>query len=356
MVMSFWWKKVQLFLGLLLAPISWPIEWAYRFRRFAYNYKIFSRHEFHVPIISVGNIAFGGTGKTPLVIWLAEYLSAQEKKVMILTRGYRGKLEHSRGILRAGGKLGFNPVEYGDEALLLVRRLKKASVVVGKDRSNNLETYFPQENPDVVLLDDGFQHLQLKRQLNIVLFDGQMPMEKYKVVPRGYLREGLTALRDADVVIVGRSDQASKEQKEILRNLISPYLSDHVAYVEMAYRTVGVFDANYHLVFDSVKLKDKKVICVAGIAAPHSFFNSMESLGAKVIKKITYPDHHYYRQEEVQELLKMAQDADARLVTTEKDMVKIRRFVDPEAILFLEIEASFLSGEKEMKERIAQVL
>ena len=119
----------------LLGPFSWAWESVYQVRRFAYNYGVFKRNKFQVPIISVGNLTFGGTGKTPITLWIAEYFNSRERKVMILMRGYKGKLEHSSGILRSGKKIGFNPFYFGDEALLFARRLQNVSVVVGKNRS-----------------------------------------------------------------------------------------------------------------------------------------------------------------------------------------------------------------------------
>ena len=353
--MKAWPRLIKKLIDLFFWPFALPIDWAYRFRRFAYNYNIFKAHEFHVPIISVGNISFGGTGKTPLVIWISEYLATLEKKVMILTRGYRGKLEHSRGIIRSGIKLGINPVDFGDEALLLARRLKYASLVVGKNRVRNLETYFSSELPDVVLLDDGFQHLRLKRQLNIVLFDARMDLARYKVAPRGYLRESLSALRDADVVMIGRCNQVAENQKQKLKQLLAPYLSEYVVIAETFYQTMGVFDANYRLAFKTEELKGKRVVLAAGIASPQSFFKTVESLGAIIVQTAVFPDHHYYNLAEIQSLMATANALDAVLLVTEKDIVKMRRYADPESLFFLEIEVAFAQGEEEFKAKIRQV-
>ena len=353
--MRAWPRLIKKLIDLLFWPFALPVDWAYRFRRFAYNYNIFKAHEFHVPIISVGNISFGGTGKTPLVIWISEYLASLEKKVMILTRGYRGKLEHSRGIIRSGIKLGINPVDFGDEALLLARRLKHASLVVGKNRVRNLETYFSSELPDVVLLDDGFQHLRLKRQLNIVLFDARMDLARYKVAPRGYLRESLSALRDADVVMISRCNQVNEKQKQNLKQLLAPYLSEYVVVAETYYHTMGVFDANYRLAFKTEDLKGKRVVLAAGIASPQSFFKTVESLGAIIVQTAVFPDHHYYNLAEIQSLMATATALDAVLLVTEKDIVKMRRYADPESLFFLEIEVAFARGEEEFKAKIRQV-
>ncbi len=156
---------------ILLTPLALLWEGVYRLRRAAYRYGTFEQRHFKVPIISIGNLSFGGTGKTPFTLWLAENLAKRNKSVMILMRGYKGKLEHQSGILRGGAKIGSTPLDFGDEAILLSRRLPEAAVVVGKNRADNLDKYFDEVRPDVVLLDDGHQHLRIARQLNFVFFD-----------------------------------------------------------------------------------------------------------------------------------------------------------------------------------------
>ena len=340
----------------LLWPFSLLWEWVYRIRRFAYDYGILTQNEFRVPIISVGNVTFGGTGKTPFTLWLAQYLNAIDKKVLILMRGYRGKLENKSGILRRGVRVRSNPIAYGDEALLLARRLPDASIVVGKNRSENLEYYFSSEMPDVALLDDGHQHLKIKRNLNIVLFDSLLPLSCYKLAPRGYLREGLTALGCADVVVLGRCDQVNADKREALRNLLRPYLRPTTVFAEMCYQVTGLFNSEHSCVCSLNELAGKKVICVAGIASPQSFFSQIRNAQAELIEKISFPDHHYFTKEELCSLLELAKKHDALIITTEKDMVKIKRIVDDARILYMGIDVKFMSGEEEVVKRILKIL
>jgi tetraacyldisaccharide 4'-kinase len=339
---------------ILLAPLSVLWDAFYRFRRFAYNYDIFKQNDFRVPIISVGNLTFGGTGKTPFTLWLADYLESLDLKVMILMRGYKGRLEHGVGILRAGKRLGFNPRDYGDEALLLSRRLKNSCVVVGKRRSENLEYYFNQEYPDVVLLDDGHQHLKLARDINIVLFDCLMPLERYKTAPLGYMREGFSGLKDADVIVLGRSDQVDEIKKNALKELIQSHLKHYIPMVEVSYGPVGLFNSQYELVYELHRLKGLKVVAVAGVASPDSFFKLLEKLGVELLLKESFPDHHSFKADEINRLISSAIELEALLVTTEKDMVKLRRLVDHPRLVYLEIRMEFLKGEKETKEIISK--
>ena len=153
-------KIIRSLRNIALSPLSFIWEWVYRLRRSFYEYGIFKKKVFKVPVISVGNLSFGGTGKTPTIIWLTEWLNGKGLTPAVLTRGYRGALEHSSGLLKSGQKFRLNPYDYGDEPLMISNRMSKGAVIVGKKRADNLLKYFSDVKPDVVLLDDGFQHLQ----------------------------------------------------------------------------------------------------------------------------------------------------------------------------------------------------
>ena len=342
-------------LTFFLIPLSWIWDAIHRIRRHFYFYGVLKQNHFEVPIISIGNLSFGGTGKTPFTLWMSKYLDEINMKVMILTRGYKGDLENSSGIIRAGRILGFNSKEYGDEATLLARRQKSVTVVVGKNRSSNLEYYFEEINPDVVLLDDGHQHLNLRRNLNVVLFDATMPLEKYKVAPLGYLREDFSALRDTDVIVFGKVNQVEENVIFQLKKMIIPYVSKDTIFAQMNYRPTGFFDVSYKKKFDLEHIRKRNVIAVAGIASPDSFFELLTELDAKVVKTYTYPDHHYFNLEEMREILNSADKHDALVITTEKDMVKMRRIVDDDRMLYLEILIDFVTGEEEIKNTLSEV-
>jgi tetraacyldisaccharide 4'-kinase len=341
---------------LLFFPLSFLWEWVHRIRRIGYHYGVFKQNHFKVPIISVGNITFGGTGKTPFTLWLGDYFESQGKRVMILMRGYKGELEKRSGILRGDTKLGYNPFEFGDEALVLARRLRSVSIVVGKNRSSNLKHYFHSEKPEVVLLDDGHQHLKIGRDLNFILFDAMLPMASYMVAPSGYLREGLDALNDADGIIVTRCDQVPESKVDALIDKLRSHIHGNVPVARTAYHSSVLKDTQFKRVMDVSQLKGKKVICVAGIASPASFFQSMESYGAEVIDCLTFPDHHQFRASEVSRILQTAEREDALVVTTEKDIVKIRRITNDKRFLYLEIELRFLSGQEAICNKIKGVV
>ncbi len=339
-------KKIiyKLFDIFILIPLSLLWEYVYRIKRILYDCGIVKQYVFEIPIISVGNITFGGTGKTPFIIWLSKHLYSKGLKVLILTRGYGGNKEKSYGVLKDGRYLVLNPNEYGDEALLLVRKSKNATIIIGKNRCQNLEFFFEKEQPDVVLLDDGFQYLKLFRNLNIIMFDSTMELDKYKVAPKGYMREGLSSLNSANIIVLNRVNQISSEKKKDIINIINKYIVENIPIIEINQVPTGLFDTNFNKVLDMTSLDSQKVICLSGIASPLPFFDMIESCNASIIDKVTYPDHYNYKSEDINELEKKATKNDAVIITTEKDMVKIRRFTISRRFLYIDIELEFVSG------------
>jgi tetraacyldisaccharide 4'-kinase len=228
--------------------------------------------------------------------------------------------------------------------------------VVGKKRSENLRHFFDLEKPDVVLLDDGHQHLQIDRKLNIVLFDSQLAIEKYKAPPLGYLREGMTALKDADAVVFGRADIVSKEKIEELTQFVTKYARPGTPIGSFYYAAGKIKDINYTTIMEPEQLDQKKVICVSGVASPKSFYELLKSQGAEIIDTYQFPDHHFYTDEELAPIMAQAEKEGAIIMTTEKDIVKLRRVNDSANIYYVEISVNFLSGEGQIKELVNQVI
>jgi len=198
--------KIKLIISFIFFPFSVIWKAINRLRRYAYSLGYLKSYNFNLPIISVGNVVFGGTGKTPFTIWLAKFLESEGKVITVLLRGYKGKLEKLSGLLKSENKFNLSALDFGDEAINLIRSLEKSSVIVGKNRKINFVKFADDVKADVLLLDDGYQHLQIFRDLDIVLFDANLPLESYKVVPSGYMREGIEALNYGDVIIITRCD------------------------------------------------------------------------------------------------------------------------------------------------------
>ncbi len=336
--------------------MSWLIDHYYRWRRFSYDYGIITQNSFQVPIISVGNLTHGGTGKTPITMWIAEYVTQSQKQVMILMRGYRGKLENSHGYIRSNTKMNPDPLKYGDEAVLYAKKLKNVSVTVGKKRAINLNYYFPEEKPDLVILDDGHQHLMIKRNLNIVLFDLMAPLGKYRVFPLGDMRENFHSLNDTDVVVLTRADMVDEFTKQEFKKILRPFITPKTLLVEAYYKINGLFDLNSNLKVSKENMKNKSMIILTAIGSPNAFVKSIEDLGGVIIKKYIYPDHYYFKIEELRKIVEEAKAQGALIVSTEKDIVKIKQVIEHERFFYLDISVGFLKGEDEFKTLIQQVL
>lgn len=339
-----------------LTPLSFIWEWVYRLRRSFYEYGVFKKTTFKVPVISVGNISFGGTGKTPTIVWLADWLISHNLTPVVLTRGYKGQLENSSGLLKSGQKFRLNPFDYGDEPLMISNKMSRGAVVVGKKRAQNLLKYFAEIKPDVVLLDDGFQHLQIFRSFNLVLFDASMALNLYKVAPLGYLREGMTALKDADGILISRADMVTPEKLQKLIATISEHFHHRPPIALTKYTPVGVFDVHDKYIFSIHELKGLKAIAVTAIASPDSFYKNLESYGVEISEKVSFPDHYFFTPEDVNDLLIKASQQSAIILCSEKDMVKMKRVSLDSRILFIKVKVEFLSGEQEILTQLSKVL
>jgi tetraacyldisaccharide 4'-kinase len=340
----------------VLAPLSFCWEWVYRIRRSFYEYGVFKKTTFKVPVISVGNLSFGGTGKTPTIIWLAEWIISKGLTPVVLTRGYKGQLEHSSGILKSGQKFRLNPFDYGDEPLMISNKMSRGAVIVGKNRAQNLLKYFSEVKPDVVLLDDGFQHLEIYRSFNLVLFDATMPFDQYQLAPLGYLREGMTALKDADAIVISRADMVTPQKLERLIQKLNENFHHHPPVALTCYKAVGIFDVHDKYIHSIDELKGLRAIAVTAIATPDSFYRYLDSFGVVITEKVSFPDHYFFTPEDVNDLLIKAGQQSTVIICSEKDMVKMKRVSQDSRILFTKVKVEFISGENQLTLALSKVL
>lgn len=341
---------------ILLSPLAFLWEWIYRIRRMMYDYNVLQKSHFEVPVISVGNLTFGGTGKTPFTIWLVDYLNKKGLKSLILTRGYKGKFENGSGMIRCGGIFRVNPSEYGDEPALMDRKLQDATIIVGKNRSQNLRFYYDQVQSDVVVLDDGFQHINLHRNFDVVLFDASLPIERYKIAPRGYLREGMTALKDADAIIINAQPWVDEDNIVAIEEMVVGNCRDNVPVSRVAYEPQGLFNGSYQKVYNVEQFDGVNAVLVAGLASPGSFYKFVESLGINIVKSIYYPDHHDFTVGDIDHILTSATQEGCVVITTEKDIVKIRRISTDARIMFLDIDVVFTKNFEGFISKLSSVI
>ncbi len=293
-------------------------------RRLLYRFRVFHAASLNCRVVSVGNITLGGTGKTPLVCLLAEMVQAAGYRVAVVSRGYKGNYHPPFALVSDGQRVLMNAAEAGDEPYLLARKLPGVPVVVGRERARAGRFAEEKFHSHVILLDDGFQHLALKRDLNLLLVDAQAQFGNRRLFPRGLLREPFTQLSRADAFVLTKVGQSSS-----INNLMEDVrkAGGHrpvflVTYAPDVVRTVeGTLPV--------ASLAGRKVLAFCGIARPESFRDMLSALQAEIAGWETFPDHYAYTAPDRDRLFAEAKRlrVDA-LVTTEKDMTRWE-LIDP---------------------------
>jgi tetraacyldisaccharide 4'-kinase len=307
--------------ALLYAPGK-LYEMAVRLRIALYETEYLKPKALTKPVISVGNITLGGTGKTPLVEYIARYLTEEGNEVAILTRGYRrADARRRRVVVSDGARVQATLDEAGDEPLMLARKLPGVKVVVGADRYANGRWMEENRECDVFLLDDGYQRLQLKRDLNVLVLDATDPFGGGELAPFGRLREPLYALKRADVIVVTRADRAF-DQDELQAVLTACDVQAPTLY---AYHEItGLRDLKSGRPQAQRTLAGKKVGVFSALGKPVVFEDDVANAGAAVVFTRRFADHHRYAQADATATAAAAKRAGAELlVTTEKDAVKV---------------------------------
>ena len=309
----------------LLAGLEYIYLLVIKIRNYLYDRQIISVAQLSCPVISVGNLTTGGTGKTPVVAKLARRLAARGKKVVIISRGYRAKAERP-AVVSDGQKVLLNARQAGDEAYMLAQKLTQIPVVIGSDRYRAGQLAQKEFSPEIIILDDGFQHRRLDRDQDIVVVNGVQPFGFEHLLPRGLLREPLTSLARADQVIINHQDKIEEHRLQEIRDRIYAY-NHQIQLTAAHYRSAGLYNPGSDQKSETKSLSDlkqKKVLAVAGIGNPGSFAQQLAELGARVEATAFFPDHYHYKKEDIQVLIRQAKNKDINwLVTTDKDMVKL---------------------------------
>ncbi|MEK6776618.1 MAG: tetraacyldisaccharide 4'-kinase [bacterium] len=303
-------------LGMILIPLSLVYQLVMAVRSFLYAYGLIASRRLVRPVISVGNLTAGGTGKTPLVIKIVQHLTLQGLGFAVLSRGYKGKSTQAVNTVSdlAGIRLGAR--ESGDEPYLMAGKLPGTPVLVGKDRFALGNEAILRFDPDCLILDDGFQHLSLSRECNILLLDGEFPFGNGLCLPSGSLREGASAIRRADLIAV--TGEPSEAVLSRIRSL-APGVPLHI----VRFTASGLRRLPSYEVEPLSMLQGKRVMAFAGIARPERFFRSIEGAGAELVHRRSFPDHYPYSSEEAASLFSdgLEHKVDC-LITTEKDAVR----------------------------------
>jgi len=335
---------------LLLLPLA-PVEGLFRAAAAArgalYDAGIFPSTRAGVPVISIGNLAVGGAGKTPVVLALAERLLAAGRRPAVLSRGYGASRRDDR-VVSDGERVLLDAAGGGDEPVLLARRLPGLRVLCGSDRGA-LAGKAVALGADLLLLDDGFQHRRLLRDLDVVVLDAANPWGNGHCLPRGPNREPPSALRRAGLVWLGHADRASAEALESLRRLAR--LHTGRAPVESRHAPRDLVDGRMARGFPLAELAGSRVGLLTGVARPGSVRRTVEGLGAHVVQEFVFPDHHRFTEREVADALGATSRAGAsHLVTTEKDAVRLPPgSAGDDRLRVVRIDAEVVAGARELQ-------
>jgi tetraacyldisaccharide 4'-kinase len=340
-----------------------------RSRLYLYRKRFIRPAHIGIPVISVGNLTVGGTGKTPVVELLARTLHERGRSVVILSRGYKSssttKEERKPSFwVKLGMAVGLVPKpprqpvrivsnqeevlldseEAGDEPCMLARNLKGVPVVVDKNRVRAGQKAIQLFNPDVMVLDDGMQYLKLKHRLDVVLVDRTAPFGNGHMLPRGTLREPPSHLKRASYIFLTKCD--GSDNTEFIQELRRYNRTAEI--VECRHRPVHFKDMHTGEIVPLEELAGKHVGALSGIAVPQSFERGLRKLGIKVEANIRFADHHRFTAADVKPFIDrcVRRDLDY-IVTTEKDMVRFPLVHSPEIpILYMRVEIEILRGQE----------
>ncbi|HLG13961.1 MAG TPA: tetraacyldisaccharide 4'-kinase [Blastocatellia bacterium] len=340
----------------LTRALLWPpaklYEMAVRARVAAYETEYLKPARLDATVIGVGNITLGGTGKTPLVEYIARYLKDEGHSVAILTRGYgrrsRGRLVLNRaaaGNSKLGDDAARHPTlgfrEFGDEPLMLARNLPDIPIIIDRNRYEAGRWAERELGAEVLILDDGYQHLGLARDINILVLDATDPFGGFAMVPFGRLREPLYAIRRADAVIVTRADRPFDQAQT--GAIIKYFCGEQVPVMYAGSSITALRHLATGVGYDAAHFRGWNSAVVCGIGNPTAFSDDLLQIGINIVSESFFGDHHEFTREDLERVTRAARDAGAdAIVTTEKDAVRLDGLIQGDVPIYaarLEIES-----------------
>lgn len=335
---------------LLLYPFSLLYGIVISFRNWLYDYNILKSKEFDIPVISVGNITVGGTGKTPHVEYLVALLK-EKFEVAALSRGYKRKTKGFRLV-----ESNSTVAEVGDEPLQIKKKFSKITVSVCENRVIGVEKLLHPENkklPDVVLLDDAFQHRRITAGINILLIDYNRPMKEDMLLPAGRLREGKNQMRRANIIIFTKCPgEITPIMRRIMQNEVGLKPYQKLFFTTLIYDNIIPVFAGKELDDDFFSIKDYAILVVTGIAYPVLIYNYLREISNQM-ETISFPDHHNYSEEDIHLIMRNFEKLNSKkkiIVTTEKDSIRFKDFAGlnnefRDVLYYLPVKAKFLDEE-----------
>jgi len=353
-------KRAGLLRAILLAA-SYLYLGIVTLRLYLFRSHILRNHQLGCPVVSIGNLTVGGTGKTPVVEKLSRDLTARGRRIAILSRGYksvRRKGSHAPGapvrVVSEGGAILLDSKSAGDEPFMLAKNLRGVAVVVDKDRVGCGRHAVEKLGCDLLILDDGLQYLKLHRRFDIVLIDREAPFGNEHLLPRGTLREPPDHLRRATHILITKCD--GSDLSELHRRIRSYNRTAPI--IESRHRPVELQDLASGKTYPLSDLDGLRAASLCAIASPESFEQGLRRLGVDLELNQSFADHHRYSKREIDRFLKRcARRGVSCILTTEKDAVRMPRLLNQEIpVRYLRIEIEIVSGEEHWERMLDQLL
>ena len=309
------------------------------------------------PVISIGNITWGGSGKTPMTIEVAKYILSLGKMPVILSRGYARKNKKIKNVIvRDKDKIVSDISVSGDEPYMMAK-LVNCPIIIGADRFKSAQLA-KQFNPDIFILDDGFQHWKLERDLDIVCINALNPFGNGMTIPSGILRERKSALKRAKIVTITNCNLTNRNKIHNIRQEIFKITKELPIEVSCQnHEIINMCDNSKIEDFDSFR-KEKLFVVISAIGSPDNFVSTVINLGLKIKEEIIFSDHHKYQKKDIVEILNSL-NHNEKIITTAKDAVKINEVTDmdmKEKIYVINVSISFDSGKEIFEKEIKSLL
>jgi tetraacyldisaccharide 4'-kinase len=324
-ILRVWRGEAKFLRAVLFLPLGF-FSWIYRIclvvRESLFVAGLLKVQEAAIPVVSVGNITVGGTGKTPVVELLSRRLREQGFRPGIVTLGYKRERE---GVFGVNAKKD-DAASVGDEALMLARRTG-LPVIVGKKRIRAVELGIKEFGIDLALLDDGYQVRDLRKDMEVLVLSGKKGEENGDLFPLGPYREPLAMIRKADVILINKGELSNEAKVH----------SAGIPSFRVRYQPTFLYNMGRNLIGPCTFLKERKVVAFAGLGDNRSFFELLKELEAQLVHEVEFPDHYAYSARDIERLSSL-QDAEI-LVTTEKDAIKLDQLEKPKNLFYLAVEA-----------------
>ena len=305
-------KDCQKYLLFLLALFYWGIVFL---RNLFYELNFFIVRKVDCKVLSIGNLTLGGTGKTPMVVFFAIYLISLGKKVAILSRGYGRATKGMVLVSKGDGNILCPWQDCGDEPYMIANKLKGVPVLVDENRYRGGLYLTENFNPDIIIMDDGFQHRALHRDLDIVLIDGGDSISEYRLLPYGKLREPWSNIIRADAIIITKKRPSALIKRKIDETLLPQLYTKFIPTIR------------YPNSFSSNTKVDQNIFIISGLGNPSFFEKTVERLGYEIRGIKNFPDHYHYKKDDVDKIQFLMKESGAsQILTTEKDWVKLKMF------------------------------